>query len=81
METLAVKVTNLGNGLYGCRVINLKTNKWIVEGRVPKRHIGGAIKTLLRDLDKVGFQSPMATASRFREGTQYYTNFKFIWNM
>lgn len=79
-EIFTTKVTRLGNGLYGCRIIDLKTNNWIVEARVPKRHIGGAIKTLLRSFDKMGYPSPMAHASRFRSSTQYYTNFKFIWN-
>lgn len=79
METLETKVTNLGNGLYGCRVIRLETGKPIVELRVPKHEIGNAIYDMLRTLAKLGYQSPMADASRHR-GKARITSAKFIWH-
>lgn len=78
METLTTKVTYLGNGLYGCRIIRLANNKPIVETRVPKSEIGDAIHDMLRMLDKIGFDSPMAHASRHR-GKASVVNAKFIW--
>lgn len=78
-EILTAKVTNLGNGLYGCRIIDTTTNQWIVEAQVPKQHISGAIKDMLRTLDKICYESPMAYASRHRDKPSY-TNFKYIWN-
>ena len=38
-EILDTKVTHLANGLYGCRIIDLCNNTWIVEGRVEKQYI------------------------------------------
>lgn len=78
-EALTTKVTNLGNGLYGCRIIDITTSQWVVEARVPKQHISGAIKDMLRTLDKLCYRSSMATASRHRNKPSY-TNFNYIWN-
>lgn len=77
-EILGTKVTRLGNGLYGCRVISLKTGKPILELRVSKDHISDAFYDMLRTLDKLGYFSPMAKASRHR-GKGKVTTAKYIW--
>jgi hypothetical protein len=79
MESLTTKVTLLGNGLYGCRVINKVTNAPIVELRVPKSEIRNAMFDMLRTLDKLGYDSPMAYASRHR-GKACVTKAKYIWH-
>jgi hypothetical protein len=79
-ETLTTKVTQLGKGVYGCRVINTNTNLPIVEARVKsKSEVSGAIKEMLRTLDKLGYNSPMASASRNRDNGMNQNNSKFIW--
>lgn len=77
-EIFKTKVTYLGNGLYGCRVIKLVDNKPIVEMRVPKGQIADAIHDMLRMLHKCGWQSPMAIASRHR-GKSKVINVKLLW--
>lgn len=78
METLETKTTYLGNGLYGCRVINSQTNKPIVELRVQKHLISDAYFDMLRTLDKSCYDSDMAHASRHR-GKGKCVNAKYIW--
>lgn len=79
METLETKTTYLGNGLYGCRVINSATKKPIVELRVQKHLISAAYYDMLRTLDKCGYDSKMASASRHR-GKNHVVNAKYIWH-
>ena len=76
-ETLSTKVTRLKPNLYGCRVY--ANGEWIVEVRTTKDSISKAIKDMLRTLDKLGFDSNMAHASRMRP-KNYGNQFKFIWN-
>ena len=63
-EPLSTKVTRLKHNLYGCRVY--VNGEWIVEVRTTKDSISKAIKDMLRTLDKLGFASNMAHASRIR---------------
>ncbi|WEM34409.1 hypothetical protein [Xanthomonas phage X1] len=79
METLETKVTRLGNGLYGCRIIRSADKKPIVELRVEKSQIRNAMFDMLRTLDKLGYDSPMAHASRHR-GKACVTDSKYIWH-
>lgn len=79
METLETKTTYLGNGLYGCRVINSQTNRPIVELQVPKGLISDAYFDMLRTLNKLGYDSDMADASRHR-GKGKCINAKYIWH-
>lgn len=59
-----VKVTALGKG-YGVRV--LRHGAVVSQGvAASKMDIKIVVKTLLRWLDKAGFDSPMASASRSR---------------
>ena len=76
-EPLSTKVTRLKHNLYGCRVC--VNGEWIVEVRTPKDSISSAIKDMLRTLDKLGFNSNMAHASRMRP-KNYGNQSKFIWN-
>lgn len=78
MERLKTKVTYLGNGLYGCRVIEISTDKPIVELRVTKSNIGNAIFDMLRTLSKLGYESKMADASRHR-AKNFCCDAKYIW--
>ncbi len=78
MERLRTKVTYLGKGLYGCRVIDDIKDEVIVETRVVKSEIRHAIFDMLRTLSKGGVDSKMADASRKR-GKARCTNAKYIW--
>ncbi|WAX21906.1 hypothetical protein [Stenotrophomonas phage RAS14] len=78
-DILYTKVTYLGKGLYGCRVYNRKTNLPLVELRVCKRLIGSAFRDMLRTLDKLGWDSPMADASRHRDKSYTQNPGKYIW--
>jgi len=77
-EILKTKVTRLKPNLYGCRVINKQTNKPIVEMQVKKNEISNAFYDMLRTLDKLGFMSRMAKASRHR-GKGHTLKVKYIW--
>lgn len=78
-EILETKVTRLTkDNLYGCRVILKATGKPIVELRVPKHLIADAFYDMLRTLDKLGYNSPMADAARHR-GKGNLANAKYIW--
>jgi hypothetical protein len=82
-EIYTTKATYLGKGLYGCRVFNKETGKWLCEARVKKRGIQLAFKELLRTLDKSGSMSPMAYASRHRtikENDVKQPVFYILWN-
>jgi len=79
-EILYTKVTYLGKGLYGCRVYNRNTDKPIVELRVCKKLIGSAFRDMLRTLDKLGWDSPMAHAARHRNKPYTHNPGKYIWN-
>ena len=61
------KVTYLGRGKYGCRVLRegKMHTEVVVEGR---RGIRAALRGLLRWVDKMGYDSTMADASRHRDG-------------
>jgi len=66
METLKVKVTNLGR-CYGIRLIDLRTNEVVDQCSVKTRlEVGEKIKDMLRWQNKMGSMSPMAAASRDR---------------
>lgn len=74
---LTTKVTYLGN-CYGCRIYNNDTP--IVEVRVKdKTEIQPAIKDMLRTLDKLGYDSNMAHASRVRNNNMPVNKYRFIW--
>ncbi|MNY44189.1 hypothetical protein D3C86_1791940 [compost metagenome] len=78
-EILETKLTRLTkDGLYGCRVIRADTGKPIVELRVEKSSIADAFYDMLRTLDKLGYDSPMANAARHR-GKGVPVNAKYIW--
>jgi hypothetical protein len=80
VETLDTNVTALGNNMFGCRIISLKTRKPIIEVRVnSSQEIQPAIHDMLRTLSKCGYDSPMAHASRARNNNQPINSSKFIW--
>lgn len=59
------KVTRLGTGKYGCRV--LLDGKVVSEQVADTREeVGGVLKEMLRMIAKCGHPSPMAKASRKR---------------
>jgi hypothetical protein len=62
----STKVTKLGDGTYGCRV--LRNGKIHSEGKAKtRREVPGVLRELLRWVDKLGFDSEMADASRSRQ--------------
>jgi hypothetical protein len=64
-QGFSTKVTALGDGSYGCRVLH--EGKVIQEGRAEsKAAVGPVLKDLLRWVDKLGYDSDMAAASRDR---------------
>lgn len=77
MENCTTKTTHLGNGLYGCRV----WHKSILtcETRVSKIEISSAFKSMFRMLDKCGYDSEMAHASRHRNNHMPLINTRTIW--
>lgn len=78
MERVTTKVTRLNANLWGCRVYYDGT--FIVEGRVDDRSkIGGCFHCLLRTLDKLGYDSPMCSATRHRQSASNYP-VKHLWN-
>lgn len=77
-EIFDTKVTHLGRGIYGCRIIMIKDQSVVVETRVTKNQISDAIFTMLRTLDKMGYMSPMAHATRQRQNGRVIS-VKFIW--
>ena len=78
MGILKTKVTRLKPNLFGCRVLDVATGQPIVELRVTKDQIGHAFFDMLRTLDKLGYQSKMAWASRHRQ-KGHCVNSKYIW--
>lgn len=91
-EILKTKTTHLGNGYYGCRVYKIDGDVLIVETKAKKNEIGRAYNVMLRQLDKLGYNSRMAQRSRERfneklneareNGDNYdyiRDNFKLIW--
>ena len=68
MSEYTTKSTNLGNGLYGCRVF--KSDRLICEMRVRKIHISWAFYYMLRTIDKMGGDE-MTDRSRFRFTEKY----------
>lgn len=78
------KATYLGNGLYGCRLYFVEDGRPWCELRVPKSHIGWAFRDMLRTANKVGWQCPLAIATRKRMNrSPYYplekVRSKYIW--
>jgi hypothetical protein len=70
-ERISTKVTKLKSSVWGCRV--LIDGKPTIEVRVKDR------ADMLRTIDKLGFDSNMAHASRHRENHQPTNKNKFIW--
>lgn len=66
-EPLKTKVTFLGKG-WGIRLLTLAGKIHSQDFVTEKGKIGPAVKELLRWADKMGFPSPMASASRDRAG-------------
>lgn len=79
MDKLKTKTTYLGNGLYGCRVLDSHTGTPVVELQVEKSLISDAYFDMLRTLDKLGSGSDMANASRHR-GKGKCVSAKYIWH-
>ena len=77
-EIFTTRVTYLGKNLYGCRVVFIADGSLFAELRVSKREIGNAIYDILRTADKMGYCSPMASATRKR-GKGRTTQSKYIW--
>lgn len=77
-EIFKTKVTRLRPGLYGCRVLFIKDDSVFAELRVPKDQIGNALFTILRTADKLGYDSPMAHATRRRQKGRI-ANARFHW--
>lgn len=78
-ETLTTKVTRLKAGLYGCRVLRIEDMSIICEMRVKKSQIGDAFYSIFRTLDKLGYMSPMASASRDRQKGRCLVGVSFLW--
>ena len=68
-----MKVTHLGNGVYGCRVfVNGELN---AENRCRgKENISSACADLLRFEDKLGNYSKFASSSRSRSARKQFSN-------
>lgn len=77
-DPITTKVTRLKLNLYGCRVFY--KGKLICETRVKKIEISSAFKDLLRMLDKLGYRSQMAAATRHRNNHMPINNTKTIWS-
>lgn len=60
-----IKVTRLGDGRYGVRCTH-KGKEFSAAIAETRADIGDTIGDLLRWVDKLGFDSPMANASRTR---------------
>jgi len=69
--THTVKVTHLGNGIYGCRCfLNGELNQeYRCKG---KENIGKACREMLRWEDKMGNWSDFASDSRDRQGRKQF---------
>lgn len=81
-EIFYTKTTPVGKGLYGCRIYRIDNDACVVEMRVPKILISDAFRDMFRTLDKLGYNSPMAHASRMRGknfGTANGCKYKFYW--
>lgn len=77
MENCVTKTTHLGRGVYGCRI--WYKGELCCETRVEKTRISSAFKGMLRMLDKCGYESPMASASRHRNNHMPISKAKMIW--
>jgi hypothetical protein len=76
-EIFSTKVTWLGKK-YGVRLF--KEGKPVLEVRVKTRMgIQPAIKDMLRTMNKLGWDSKMAHASRHRDNNMCTNKNKFIW--
>lgn len=77
MDNITTKTTYLGNKLYGCRI----WYKGILccESRVSKGEISSAFKSMLRMLDKCGYDSKMAHSSRHRDNHMPLNTSKMLW--
>jgi hypothetical protein len=76
-EIFSTKVTYLGK-VYGVRL--LKEGTPVLEVQVKdKMEIQPAIKEMLRTMDKLGYDSPMASASRLRDNHMPINKNKIIW--
>lgn len=79
-EIFETQVNYLGKGLYGCRVFyKHQLDKPICELRVTKSQISTAFYDMFRTLDKLGYMSPMAHASRSRDKFHPQLKSKYIW--
>jgi hypothetical protein len=77
MENITTKTTKLMGNMYGCRVSYKGT--LVCETRVMKHQVSSAFKDMLRMLDKLGYDSDMASASRHRDNHMPLVNSKVIW--
>ena len=74
---LSTQVTRIGSK-YGVRVLNHGVP--VLEVRVTaKSEIQPAIKDMLRTLNKLGYDSAMASASRHRDNHRPVNKHRFIW--
>jgi len=81
-EILDVKVKRIGNLGWFVRVINLAKNNEVICESICDRQcdIGYATRDMLRTLDKLGYDSPMAHASRMRgKNFAVVGKIKFTW--
>ena len=78
-EPFTTKTTKIAPRVYGCRVFN--GGKLLLELQVPKNLISSAYRDMFRTLDKLGYNSPMAHASRMRgKNHENLTGYKYIWH-
>lgn len=77
MENITTKTTYLGKQLYGCRI--WYKDKLICEARVSKYEISSTFKSMLRMLNKCGYDSKMASSSRHRDNHMPINSSKTIW--
>ena len=78
VERIEIKVTRIAPNKYGVRAFYDGT--LVVETTSAKIEISSAIKGVLRMLDKLGYDSRMASASRHRNNNLATHDGKFRWN-
>jgi hypothetical protein len=78
VDPITTKVTLIKTGLWGCRVFY--NGKLIIEAQVDsKGRINDAFRAMLRMMDKLGWVSKLADASRFRQKPYNPRGIKFYW--
>lgn len=80
-EILEVKVTRGGQAGWFVQIKDIRDSSVVCESLCERQcDIGYATRDMLRTLDKLGYPSPMAHASRFRsKNFAVVGKIKFVW--